>query len=167
MEGSLSEAQLLTNKKRKESAEKASAIGASASGGAAVSVSASGARASSATSASGGSSASGTASASAGLYEDRDQSLPQCYCAPSAANSSDPRNDLLLALLEEEAPSVRLHDTYRLFQPFWHMHVARTVAEHPRPNATRDAPACDCTHYCYLPEFWSGVYWPALLRALS
>lgn len=163
---------------------------------------------------------------SAGLYEDRDESLPQCYCAPSAANSTDPRNDLLHAILEEEAPNVRMHDVYRceaargwwlvalihspllasslplrtsanttsrrlltsrhpttprhpatshhpatpprrLFQPFWHMHVARTVSEHPRPNATRDAPACDCTHYCYLPEFWSGVYWPALLRAMS
>lgn len=106
-----------------------------------------------------------------GLYESRDQrqsAAAGCYCAPSAAGSTDPRNDVLHSLWAEmAAPHVRLHDSYKLFQPYWFMHIARTVAEHPRANTTRDSPVCDCTHYCFMPAFWSQVYWPALQGALE
>ena len=105
----------------------------------------------------------------AGAYEERDTGVgthKSCFCEPTAVNASDPRNDLLQATRAAVAPDVRLMDSYRVFQPTWWMHIGRTVAEHPKPNVSRDTPVCDCTHYCYMPEFWSHAYWPALLQAL-
>ena len=105
----------------------------------------------------------------AGAYEERDTGVgthKSCFCEPTAVNASDPRNDLLQATRAAVAPDVRLMDSYRVFQPTWWMHIGRTVAEHPKPNVSRDTPVCDCTHYYYMPEFWSHAYWPALLQAL-
>ena len=42
------------------------------------------------------------------------------------------------------------------------MHVART---RPERNSDKSV-VCDCTHYCYSPEFWRGAFFPALRRAL-
>lgn len=36
-----------------------------------------------------------------------------------------------------------------------------TKSSAPPPRAV-----CDCTHFCYSPEFWRGAFFPALRRAL-
>ena len=79
----------------------------------------------------------------------------------------------------EEASRLRLLSYWNLTLPQWSMHVARTRAERNDEAKQRKRAAngtsssappptavCDCTHYCYSPEFWRGAFFPALRRAL-
>lgn len=107
-----------------------------------------------------------------GLYEDDDASSRndthrRCYCSPIARNATDPRNVGLVDLLREEAPAVHLFNVHALTRPMWFMHVARTTPEHTSNGSPRASPfVCDCTHYCYLPDFWRRLFFPALHHAL-
>ena len=110
---------------------------------------------------------------SSGLYEDRDEdaTLGGCYCKPLNLPGSyeEPRSRVLYNALAalggrgEQASRLRLLSYWNLTVSQWSMHVARTRPEHRSSNKSV---VCDCTHYCYSPEFWRGAFFPALRRAL-
>mmetsp|Transcript_28761 Transcript_28761/g.65146 ORF Transcript_28761/g.65146 Transcript_28761/m.65146 type:complete len:84 (+) Transcript_28761:617-868(+) len=56
---------------------------------------------------------------------------------------------------------VLLMPYWQLTQPMWWMHLAHTVTRH---NASEFA--CDCTHFCYSPAFWTSRFFPALTELL-
>ena len=126
---------------------------------------------------------------SSGLYEDRDEAAVKggCWCKPSnlPASYEEPRSRVLYNALAElgggggGASRLRLLSYWNLTLPQWSMHVARTRREsvdearqrHTAANGTgsgviANRAVCDCTHFCYSPEFWRGAFFPALRRAL-
>ena len=38
---------------------------------------------------------------------------------------------------------------------------------YPSQQVNGKAMVCDCTHYCYAPEFWRREFFPALQQALG
>ena len=109
---------------------------------------------------------------SSGLYEDRDEDATRggCYCKPLNLSGSyeEPRSRVLYNALAalggrgEQASRLRLLSYWNLTVSQWSMHVARTRPE----RSSNKSVVCDCTHYCYSPEFWRGAFFPALRRAL-
>ena len=109
---------------------------------------------------------------SSGLYEDRDEDATRggCYCKPLNLPGSyeEPRSRVLYNALAalggrgEQASRLRLLSYWNLTVSQWSMHVARTRPE----RSSNKTVVCDCTHYCYSPEFWRSAFFPALRRAL-
>ncbi len=109
--------------------------------------------------------------ARSGLYVERDEAAPEsanasvstCACHPSAADARVPtaRGEHLDALAKRYR-TIRVLPYWKLTQPMWSMHLAHTIKRGSSSNF-----ACDCLHFCYAPQWWSGVFAPALARSLA
>ena len=121
--------------------------------------------------------------------------LDTCYCAPTQW-TLDWRNARLHEGLREHARStrVRLLPYYNLTQPrciraeirarplrarsarltgvriparAGDMHVAASTQQHYNLTQGPRRAVCDCTHFCYDRDFWSGAFFPALQSVLQ